>query len=491
MEPSRPFLTFVLGRVLLKHGDLYGHCEHNESGSVWVPLSCTLRKRDTELDQLRSGNIPVINLEALIDDSGNKFSGFDDAGQLFSNLDGAQNFLRDRLGNKVDYFANFAVSKAWLDSLVSKDVEHLQVNGHTAISVSTGYGASLTNYETSVLTGFLREQNSLSVLPESTRPHYCTLVQTGVKAAFQEAEGTEVFGDYLVTSILRQNLCTSVVEQTKQQAKTQWDAFTQNRGAECCLDTTKVLDNATRELPMDPQLTRLIWENMLRTEAERAFNQEVDKLEAQADEEFAAFWQERMLTRFQLYRSGVEALDNDKLQSHLIELLQQYIVNEIIPDTFAKAESKGLLRSRKTRRNTDKLSGALQAFKNDSKEPAAAMQSLTTSLEKFMRKQSIQWLADDTLSAKKDVQLQEMVKGMRKDADGPRLFLTLVVVLLSKNREGVVYATGKFAPRLLKLLRGSLTPERYDRLERLKDAVKGGSLTEADKEDMRDMTAAS
>lgn len=49
----------------------------------------------------------------------------------------------------------------------------------------------------------------------------------------------------------------------------------------------------------------------------------------------------------------------------------------------------------------------------------------------------------------------------------------------------MVYATGKFAPELLKLLKGSLDLEQHRRRDELKNAVREGTLSSEDIDALR------
>jgi hypothetical protein len=70
------------------------------------------------------------------------------------------------------------------------------------------------------------------------------------------------------------------------------------------------------------------------------------------------------------------------------------------------------------------------------------------------------------------------------------LFLMLVIVLFAKHHDGVVYATGKFAPKLLKELKGKMESEQYGQVEKWKEAAKTSSLTAEDRADMVKMAEA-
>jgi hypothetical protein len=58
----------------------------------------------------------------------------------------------------------------------------------------------------------------------------------------------------------------------------------------------------------------------------------------------------------------------------------------------------------------------------------------------------------------------------------PLLFLTLVVVLHARYHEGVVYATGKYAPKIMKGLKEDVGEEVYAKLEGWKEDVRTGKL---------------
>jgi hypothetical protein len=117
--------------------------------------------------------------------------------------------------------------------------------------------------------------------------------------------------------------------------------------------------------------------------------------------------------------------------------------------------------------------------------------STTDELEKFNTRMEIPIYDDDDIARKKQTHLEEMLLSMQKDKDGPRLFLCLVIILFASKSNGVVYATGKYAPRLLKLLKPTLDQELAQQLEQWKEAVKGGAVTHEMRADMRKIAAES
>ncbi|KAF7565011.1 hypothetical protein PtrSN002B_002894 [Pyrenophora tritici-repentis] len=88
--------------------------------------------------------------------------------------------------------------------------------------------------------------------------------------------------------------------------------------------------------------------------------------------------------------------------------------------------------------------------------------------------------------------VEDMLRRLQKQkaSDGPVLFLTLVVVLFARQYDGVVYATGKFAPKLLKQLKGTLDKVQYEKVEAWKEAAKTNALTPEDRAEMVKMAEA-
>jgi hypothetical protein len=159
--------------------------------------------------------------------------------------------------------------------------------------------------------------------------------------------------------------------------------------------------------------------------------------------------------------------------------------SDILPSTLRE---QGLQLSRRTRKNVAKLSNVLEA--------PLDMSSLTSAFDKFSKKQGINMPDAEALEESKKVMLQDLLRDMQrrvqkvKASDGPVLFLLLVIVLWAKQFNGVVYATGKFAPRLLKLMKEGLGEDVYGKVEGWKEAAKSGTLTAEDKADMVGMAEA-
>ena len=290
-------------------------------------------------------------------------------------------------------------------------------------------------------------------------------------------------GDFILNASGYIHERTALLKLAKLDAASQWQQLKENSKT----DIKFSLTNVTSQFPKH----RIFWPELVRERAieralEDAFSTEISGLERQNEADFAEYWTDRVATRTAIYTEGLTAIEDQKLQGQLSELLTQYLHKDLVPDAISKATSQGLLLSRKTRKNVQKLESALSA--NSSIDVPA----LTSSLEKFSKKQLIEWPAPSALNKAKTTMLNDMARRMQKQkkSDGPLLFLTLIVFLLATHNAGVIYATGKFAPKLLKHLKTVLDAEQYVQLETWKEAAKAGTLDARDREAMKTMAEA-
>ncbi len=203
---------------------------------------------------------------------------------------------------------------------------------------------------------------------------------------------------------------------------------------------------------------------------------------------------ERITSRCHLYNEGLVAVEDQKLRDQLTELSVTFIQKELIPDAITKARSLGLVLSRKTRKNLEKLDSKISSSaiaKIDTLIPMD-MPTLTTTLDRFRTKQGIDSPTASALEEAKVTMLQDMKRRMQKQrkSDGPVLFLTLVIILFANQYPGVIYATGKFAPKLLKQLKAHMPEDLYQKVEAWKEAAKTNTLSAEDREEMKKIVEA-
>ncbi|KAF2751723.1 hypothetical protein M011DRAFT_522694 [Sporormia fimetaria CBS 119925] len=259
-------------------------------------------------------------------------------------------------------------------------------------------------------------------------------------------------------------------------ALTQWQHVKSHPDSELKFRLSDILASAPTPHHVLDSLSK---EKSLQKEAETRFWEVVSRFEKDNEAEFATLWIDRVSSKQKLYTAALSTITEGKLRNQLSDLLAAYLSRDLIPDTLAKARSQGLLLSRKTKKDVQKLETKLQTLSD--------LTTLLAALDKFQSRQNIPELDDAALKETKREMVADMVRRMQKQKDGAALFLILVIVLLSSHGNGVIYATGKLAPKLLKLLKGKVGDEVYTRLEGWKDKARAGSLEEEDRVGMREM----
>ena len=278
--------------------------------------------------------------------------------------------------------------------------------------------------------------------------------------------------------------------------KSQWRERVRD-GIQVVGDTKQILDepklvqqilllSATQGAP--PASAHAFWQSVA-TAVHETGNLEIARLKADARSDFCSLWQEKVTQRIQLYREALETIGDAKLKQQLQGPAVSYVIKEIIPDTLAQAEVLKLVRGNdELQQAVEKLKKKLSRFTESSSSQESPLRSLGAIIEQsVLKKLDLDWLAAEPLSEGKTSLINSIVRSMQKDSDGPRLFLSLMTVLFSQYKRGVIYATGRFAPRLLKLLKDDISVEQYSRLEELKDLVKSGQVTGADFAEMREL----
>jgi hypothetical protein len=233
---------------------------------------------------------------------------------------------------------------------------------------------------------------------------------------------------------------------------------------------------------IDAQLMDELWSALaLGDRAVEAFNSALLDLEKESDGQFVALWQARVVDKARLHAQALTQLAGEALRAQLEEVLQSYISGELIPSTITRAKSKGLLRSSRLKSRMTKLQAAVDKGPKDS---LAELEKLNTQL-------GIPEYSNADLISRRDAYLKDMVALMMKDGDAARLFIRLIIVLLARQSEGALYATGKFAPKLLKALGPHIDEADAAWLEQVKGAIKAGTVSDEMREDMRKKAAKS
>jgi hypothetical protein len=235
------------------------------------------------------------------------------------------------------------------------------------------------------------------------------------------------------------------------------------------------------------ELLQQLWEHKsedgISTAATNAFNTRLTDLQNESQDQFVSLWRSRVVLKLSLYSQGLISLQPSPLKDQLSDLLSTYLIQDLIPNAIKRAKTKGLIRTPHLIKQVTKLEAIISPEKKEKEKDKSPHDALA----KFSKKIGLEQPTSTEISAAKKEHLKDMLAAMQKDTDAPRLFLSLVIILVVSRRDGVVYATGKFAPRLLKVVRGEFGEgeEVLERVEEIKDVVKKGEVDGEVRKEMR------
>jgi hypothetical protein len=294
-------------------------------------------------------------------------------------------------------------------------------------------------------------------------------------------------GDWLVLVAFVTDLASAATRLGKTIADEQWKAQSDAPMFVPTLAQSDFLQRFQEESETPLELLQHLWEmkgsESISVAATTSFEKRVSDLQKESQDHFTSLWRSRVVLKSSLYTLGLESLPPSPLKDQLSDLLSAHLVQDLVPNTIKRARMKNMIRTPNLSKQIGKLETEMAPSKSEKKL------SPQDALGKFGKKTSLHPPTSAELTAAKKEHLDDMLAAIRKDTDGPRLFLSLVIILCASKREGVVYATGKFAPKLLKAIKGELEEEVYKRVEEIKELVKLGKVDEATRVEMRETAA--
>jgi hypothetical protein len=451
------------------------------------------KKRDATIKDLQTGATAYIDIQELTKDFPELFSTYEDAHSYIRSV-------RD-----ISVTDRFAISTHWIIQLGDNCSRVLEEEGSLSISEIIG-----------------------SRLPTGLRNSVASTAETCLIAAWSknpEAAQITRVGEFLLTDTRRQTAMDSLSSYAQASAETQWAALTTSPSNPPD-DLKYNLSAIQSQIPAGHRfLYALLLEPGVKKMLDETFYLALTTLESQNEALFQTYWNDSIYARYTTHMLALSPSlspsftqsspsTDEKLFTALEELYTSYVLTSFLPSALTKARTQGLVLSRRTRKNVSKLEADLLGLQNQNasflpgrsekqKENGTTIkipiQVLTKALASFMKKQSIPPLHPETLAATKKDMLEEMrrdmqrrvEKGKDKTANGPVLFLTLIIILVARRGEGVVYATGKFAPKLVRWLKAEgKIGEEFGRLEGWKEAAKANTLSAEDKAEMVRMAEA-
>ncbi|KAE8831996.1 hypothetical protein HRS9139_06238 [Pyrenophora teres f. teres] len=440
-NPSTWFISRTLNQVLEKENFTSQFNIQESNGTIsCTPKQLIESKRDATLNSLQSGALAYLDLQKFASDFPDFFPSFKDAVSHFQDLP------------NISVIDTFAVSEPWTAQIQQDCIRILEQEGST-LDVTEVIGSHAI-----------------------------------ISALSQKPPGQRIIrvGHLILTETRRDGALDELATYATQGAHSQWQTHLNDPTTNTSAPDPKYSRDRIRDLiPPTGLVQRLLLATKPVDKAlEETFYNTLAPLESANEADFATYWSDRCISRYNIYSTGLKAVSDPKVHDQLAQLLAAYTTKELIPDTLAKARAQRLVQSRRTRKNIARLSGVL--------ETVDGVAGIATALDKFNKKQGVEAPGETTLVAAKRAMVEDMLRRLQKQkaVDGPVLFLTLVVVLFARQYDGVVYATGKFAPKLLKQLKGTLDKEQYEKVEAWKEAAKTNTLSAEDRADMVKMAEA-
>ena len=220
-------------------------------------------------------------------------------------------------------------------------------------------------------------------------------------------------------------------------------------------------------------------------EAGAAFQAELERLETKSVDDFGEYWADKVDLKLRLHRMSLGSIVNEKLRQELTAALDDHAINNVVPEHLKRAEARGLTRAQVVRRSIQTLTRSLHVDVAKSGSEAAS-RDVESALRSFRERLHLVEPDDALIGGKKRQLVEEMTAKMRQTNDGPRLFLALIIIIIARDHPGLIYATGRFAPRLLKQVGVGATVDvdQLAELELFKTAAKAGDVTSDIKERM-------
>ncbi|KAI9848563.1 MAG: hypothetical protein M1837_007232 [Sclerophora amabilis] len=447
-DPPLDLLEDV-GAAVAARDAVHGTFRRTHKGFEFVPSVYLSAKRDELLQLFLRGELEWITIS--------------DLREVYHVDPGSLASVDDPLNGQVILLKQIAVSRVYIDRQLRTFRDLVKTQGFCAI-----------------------ETSNLGLSKEDSADLHRYLSDRIVDENASSTNRLDFIDNHVVSHDFREKLGQNALDTARAQAQQGW-----RKGNEPIYRPSVVLNaKALGAESMKPDVFRQVLPGKAKTDAERAFNTELLRLQKETTSSFARYWTDRVMAKFEMYKHGLESVQDAKLREDLSTTLQEYVVDDLIPVTLKRAAAEGLVLGKTINRNVEDLKSSIGELKTEefsSKE----LDPLDHALGTFLRALDPDWRATLDLPGRKTQHAQDMLTNMQNDKNDPRLFLTLVLILIARDNPGLVYASGKFAPRLLKQLKGKIDGERFEWLKRIKDQAKSGQISSEDREEMRAFAQAS
>ncbi|KAK6496380.1 hypothetical protein TWF481_002405 [Arthrobotrys musiformis] len=201
-----------------------------------------------------------------------------------------------------------------------------------------------------------------------------------------------------------------------------------------------------------------------------SYSDRVSELRETANAAARVQFVDKVYLRFVIHCAAIEKVQDSGVQEKLAQDLMMYY-QKIVVDGLTKLLDRvaDTQSQRMNERIEDAISTATNAFSADDNKPIAGLHVIQQELECLMRDIGVNRPA--SLENKMEEMRRELRMQLEKASDLSLMLLVVLILLFSVHEGGILRATGKYAPKILKQLRHKLTDADYEFLNRVKGAV--------------------
>ncbi|KAF3202553.1 hypothetical protein TWF679_010798 [Orbilia oligospora] len=367
-------------------------------------------------------------------------------------IDKPDEFLRKRVG-EVSLLKEHYVTKEWLEGVMKAAEKELEDNGVTNV-----------------------KELASKLTPEE---------QLNVQELFRKKQTRKLLehGGCLITRELLDELLKSCFGYAKEEAERTWAATEKGtateKGRPIALTSITSWRSLSAFFMKDDRLLQAASDSIAQSflpKVSASYSDRIGELREMANAAARVQFVDKVYLRFVINRAAIEKIQDPGVQGKLAQDLMIYYQKMIVDgltklrDRVADTQSQ-----RMNERIEDAISTVTNVFSSDDIKPIAGLHVIQQELESLMKDIGVNRSTGEEFDASVKNKMEEMRNELRvqlgKASDLSLMLLVVLILLFSEHEGGILRATGKYAPKILKQLRHRLTDADYEFLNYVKGAV--------------------
>ncbi|KAK6330939.1 hypothetical protein TWF718_003133 [Orbilia javanica] len=302
--------------------------------------------------------------------------------------------------------------------------------------------------------------------------------QLNVQELFRKKQTRKLLehGGLLVTRELLDKLLKTSLGYAKEEAEKAWAAA--EKGKSMALTSGISWRSLSTFLAKEDRVPQAasdsIAQNIL-SKVSSSYSDRVGELREMANAAARVYFVDKVYLRFVINCAAIEKIQDAGVQEKLAQDLMIYY-QKIVMDGLTKLQDRvaDTQSQRMNERIEDAISTVTNVFSSDDNKPIAGLNVIQQELESLMKYVGVNRRTEEFEASVKD-KMEEMRRELRaqleKASDLSLMLLVVLILLFSEHEGGILRATGKYAPKILKQLRHKLTDADYEFLNSVKGAV--------------------